>query len=114
MHIIPKNSLVVCEMWQWRFPIELLLLAYDFCFNAIKQCYIIVRMWLISINVTSFYLQEQKKKHSKKQWDTRIKNVEQKKEERQKKRKENIAKKKKEKKSKIVKQSVKRGRVVIS
>ncbi|XP_075986759.1 uncharacterized protein LOC142983658 [Anticarsia gemmatalis] len=56
---------------------------------------------------------EQKKKHSKKQWDTRVQNVEQKKEERQKKRKENIAKKKKEKKSKIVKQSVKRGRVVI-
>ncbi|KAJ8734682.1 hypothetical protein PYW08_013932 [Mythimna loreyi] len=56
---------------------------------------------------------DQKKKHSKKQWDTRIKNVEQKKDERQKKRTENIAKKKKEKKSKIIKTSVKRGRVVI-
>lgn len=52
---------------------------------------------------------EQKKKHSKKQWEARVTNVEQKKEERQKKRKENIANKKKEKKSKIVKQSVKRG-----
>lgn len=56
---------------------------------------------------------DQKKKQSKKQWDTRVKNVEQKKDERQKKRAENIAKKKKEKKSKIIKTSVKRGRVVI-
>lgn len=59
------------------------------------------------------FLQEQKKKHSKKQWDGRIKNVEEKKDARQKKRKENIAKKKKEKKSKVVKAAVKRGRVVI-
>lgn len=56
---------------------------------------------------------DQKKKQSKKQWDTRVQNVEQKKDERQKKRTENIAKKKKEKKSKIIKTSVKRGRVVI-
>ncbi|XP_026764369.2 LOW QUALITY PROTEIN: surfeit locus protein 6 homolog [Galleria mellonella] len=56
---------------------------------------------------------EQKKKHSKKQWENRIKNVEQKKEERQKKRKENIGKKKKEKKAKVLKAAVKRGRVVI-
>ncbi|KAJ8734135.1 hypothetical protein PYW07_014686 [Mythimna separata] len=56
---------------------------------------------------------DQKKKQSKKQWDTRIQNVAQKKDERQKKRTENIAKKKKEKKSKIIKTSVKRGRVVI-
>ncbi|XP_035429574.2 surfeit locus protein 6 homolog [Spodoptera frugiperda] len=56
---------------------------------------------------------DQKKKQSKKQWDTRVQNVEQKKTERQKKRSENIAKKKKEKKSKIIKTSIKRGRVVI-
>ncbi|KAJ0181081.1 hypothetical protein K1T71_003166 [Dendrolimus kikuchii] len=56
---------------------------------------------------------EQKKKLSKKQWENRIKNVEQKKEERQKKRKENIGKKKKEKKTKKVKAATKRGRVVI-
>ncbi|CAH2068453.1 unnamed protein product, partial [Iphiclides podalirius] len=56
---------------------------------------------------------EQKKKVSKKQWENRVKNVEQKKEERQNKRKENISKKKKEKKSKIVKTAIKRGRVVI-
>ncbi|XP_026323890.1 surfeit locus protein 6 homolog isoform X3 [Hyposmocoma kahamanoa] len=56
---------------------------------------------------------EQKKKDSKKQWDNRIKNVEEKKDARQKKRKENIAKKKKEKKSKVVKAAVKRGRIII-
>lgn len=56
---------------------------------------------------------DQKKKQSKKQWEDRIKNVEQKREDRQKKRKENINIKKKEKKSKIVKAAVKRGRVVI-
>ncbi|XP_059047443.1 surfeit locus protein 6 homolog [Achroia grisella] len=56
---------------------------------------------------------EQKKKLSKKQWDSRIKNVEQKKDERQKKRKENIGKKKKDKKAKVVKAAIKRGRVVI-
>ncbi|XP_014357858.2 surfeit locus protein 6 homolog [Papilio machaon] len=56
---------------------------------------------------------DQKKKASKKQWENRIKGVEQKKEDRQKKRKENISKKKKEKKTKIVKAAVKRGRVVL-
>ncbi|XP_060810577.1 surfeit locus protein 6 homolog [Amyelois transitella] len=56
---------------------------------------------------------EQQKKQSKKQWENRIKSVEQKKDERQKKRKENIGKKKKEKKAKIVKAAAKRGRVVI-
>ncbi|XP_068628701.1 surfeit locus protein 6 homolog [Battus philenor] len=56
---------------------------------------------------------EQKKKVSKKQWENRIKTVEQKKDERQKKRRENISKKKKEKKSKIVKAAVKRGRVIV-
>lgn len=64
-------------------------------------------------NIHNFMLQDQKKKQSKKQWDTRVQNVEQKKTERQKKRSENIAKKKKEKKSKIIKTSIKRGRVVI-
>ncbi|RVE41636.1 hypothetical protein evm_013714 [Chilo suppressalis] len=56
---------------------------------------------------------EQRKKHSKKKWENRIQNVEQKKEEKQKKRKENISKKKKEKKSKVVKAAAKRGRVVL-
>ncbi|KAG7304084.1 hypothetical protein JYU34_011014 [Plutella xylostella] len=56
---------------------------------------------------------DQKKKHSKKAWDTRISNVEQKKQDRQKKRQENISKKKKEKKSKVHKAAAKRGRVVI-
>lgn len=67
----------------------------------------------MSIFIYTFKLQEQRKKQSQKNWDTRIKNVEQKKEDRQKKRKENIGKKKKEKKSKVVKAAVKRGRVVI-
>lgn len=57
--------------------------------------------------------QEQKKKHSQKKWDNRIKGVEQKKDDRQKKRQGNISKKNEEKKSKIVKASIKRGRVVI-
>ncbi|GBP55500.1 Surfeit locus protein 6 homolog [Eumeta japonica] len=56
---------------------------------------------------------EQKKKHSTKQWDSRLKNVQQKMEERQKKRQENIAKKKKEKKTKKMKNAAKRGRIII-
>ncbi|VVC91824.1 unnamed protein product [Leptidea sinapis] len=56
---------------------------------------------------------EQKKKSSKKQWENRLQTVESQKEDRQKKRKENILKKKKEKKTKVIKASVKRGRVVI-
>lgn len=59
------------------------------------------------------HLQDQLKKQSKKKWDTRVANVEQKKQERQQKRKDNISKKKKEKKAKKVKASVKRGRIVI-
>lgn len=58
-------------------------------------------------------LQEQIKKVSKKKWENRIQSVEKKKGDRQKKRQENISKKKKEKKAKVVKQAVKRGRVVI-
>lgn len=50
---------------------------------------------------------------SKKKWENRIQSVEKKKGDRQKKRQENISKKKKEKKAKVVKQAVKRGRVVI-
>ncbi|XP_061714430.1 surfeit locus protein 6 homolog [Cydia pomonella] len=61
----------------------------------------------------SIQKREQKKKHSKKQWDNRIQNVKETKDARQAKRTENIAKKKKEKKSKNIKQAVKRGRVVI-
>nr|XP_032515335.1 surfeit locus protein 6 homolog isoform X3 [Danaus plexippus plexippus] len=56
---------------------------------------------------------EQIKKVSKKKWENRIQSVEKKKGDRQKKRQENISKKKKEKKAKVVKQAVKRGRVVI-
>lgn len=60
----------------------------------------------------SIQKQEQKKRSSKKKWESRIESVNKAKEERQKKRGENIDKRKKEKKLHKLKKSVKRGKVI--